>query len=235
MARLPRLALPGHPHFVIQRGHGRGPVFVDDADRRGYLAMLQEAAAGEEVAVHAYALLGHSARLLMTPASEMALSRTMQALGRRYVGAFNRRHGGRGTLWDGRFRAAVLDSPSSLIDVTRCIEQAPVREGLAAQATEWPWSSADHHAGLRRDTWLSDAAPYWALGNTPFEREAVYRRLLDEALSPERAAYLESAALHGWAIGPASFVQSLQGEVGRPLRPRSRGRPALPRGTSGND
>jgi putative transposase len=225
MARLPRLALPEQPHYVIQRGHARGAVFIDDEDRGAYLATLHEAAAAEQVAVQAYALLDQAVHVLLTPPSATALSRTMQALGRRYVGAFNRRHGGRGSLWDGRFRATVLDGATHLLDVMRCIEQAPVRAGLAAQALEWPWSSAAHHAGLRRDALLSDAAPYWDLGNTPFDREAAYRLLLDEALPPAVTDGLVSAALHGWALGPALFVQSLQADVERPLRPRPRGRP----------
>jgi putative transposase len=225
MARLPRLALPGHPHVVIQRGLGSAPVFLDDEDRRAYLAMLQAVAAAQGVAIHAYVLLPYAAQLLLTPASEQALSRTMQAQGRRYVGAYHRRHGGRGTLWDGRFRAAVIDEATQLLDVMRCLEQAPLREGLAAQALEWPWSSAAHHAGHRREALLADAAPYWALGNTPFEREAAYRRLLEEPLPRSRVEQIEAAALHGWALGPASFVQALQADVDRPLRPRPRGRP----------
>lgn len=226
MARLPRLALPEQPHYVIQRGHARGAVFVDDEDRRAYLATLHEVAAAEQVAVQAYALLDQAVHLLLTPAVATALSRTMQALGRRYVGAFNRRHGGRGTLWDGRFRATVLDGATHLLDVMRCIEQAPVRAGLVAEPLEWPWSSAAHHAGLRRDALLADAAPYWRLGNTPFDREAAYRGLLEDPLAPALAERLVEAALHGWVLGPALFVQSLQADVERPLRPRPRGRPA---------
>ena len=60
------------------------------------------------VALHAYALLDDAVQLLLRPPSDAALSRMMQALGRRYVAAFNRRHGRSGTLWDGRFRAGVV-------------------------------------------------------------------------------------------------------------------------------
>ena len=57
MARLPRLVLPGKAHHVVQRGHNAQPVFVDDEDRRQYLAALREAARSQAVVVHAYALL----------------------------------------------------------------------------------------------------------------------------------------------------------------------------------
>jgi putative transposase len=106
MARLPRLALPGRAHYIIQRGHRGGPVFDDDVDRRAFLDALREASAAHGVAVHAYALPAGEVQLLATPPSAAALSATMQALGRRYVGAYNRRHGQSGTLWDGRWRAA---------------------------------------------------------------------------------------------------------------------------------
>src|SRR5678815_4899747 len=109
MARLPRLVVPGLPHCVIQRGHNGQAVAVDDADRQAYLRALRDAAATHAVALHAYALLDAEVQLLVTPTGAPSLSRMMQELGRRYVSAYNARHARSGTLWDGRFRAAVIE------------------------------------------------------------------------------------------------------------------------------
>jgi putative transposase len=225
MARLPRLAVDGALHVVVQRGHNRQPVFADDADRQAYLAMLREVLRDHGVVLHGYALLEGEVWLVVQPAAAAALSRAMQALGRRFVAAVNRRHGRRGTLWDGRFRAAVVDERTQLLDVLVHVETKPVDAGLATHAAEWPWSSARHHLGLLRDPWLGEHALLWTLGNTPFERDSAWRRRLDAGLPPSRRQAIDDAALRGWALGPTAFATELAARAGRPVTRRPRGRP----------
>lgn len=225
MARLPRLDLADRLHLVIQRGRAGQPVFVGDDDRRRYLGALLESSRECAVAVHAYALMDDGVLLLATPVRANAIACCMQAVGRRYVKAFNHRHGRRGALWEGRYRTTVVDPASQLLACIRLIEQAPLRQGLVAQASEWPWSSAAHHAGRRRDALVTEHAAYWQLGNTPFEREARYLGESAIRLPDPEAENLLAAARHGWPVGPAAFFQSLAEATPRPLRPRPRGRP----------
>lgn len=226
MARLPRLAIAGLPHHVIQRGHNRQAVFADDEDRRAYLAALREAAALQRVAVHAYVLMDDHVHLLVTPPQAGALSKVLQAIGRRYVSAFNRRHGRVGTLWDGRFRATVLENGPHVLTCMRYIEQNPQRLVPPTAATDYPWSSAAHHLGQHRDSLVTDHAVYWALGNTPFERELGWRHLLDEPLSVAEVYAHTDSALKGWAMGSGAFLANLGATTERPMAPRPRGRPA---------
>jgi putative transposase len=139
MARLPRLALAGELHHVGLFGHNGGAVFIDSSDREAYLGMARQAALEQGVAVHAYALLDAEVQMLVTPARADALGRMIQSLGRRYVAAFNRRHGRRGTLWDGRFRSSVLEPAAWLLDATVLIETLAVEQGLVSQPGDWPW------------------------------------------------------------------------------------------------
>ena len=225
MARLPRLALAGHLHHLIHRGHNLQPIVLDDEDRKTLLAALQDSAATHKVAIHAYVVMPNHLHLLATPASDDGLSRMMQALGRRYVSAFNLRHGRVGTLWEGRFRAAPLEAESHLLAVMRSIELNPQRAGLSADPGDYAWSSAAHHLGRRRDPLVSDPAGFWALGNTPFERELAWRRWLEEGESELERQKLVDSALKGWPLGSAQFLQSLRELSTRPLMPRPRGRP----------
>ena len=78
MARPPRLALAGHAHLVSLYGHSAQPVFIDDDDRRQFLAALREAALQQQVAVHAYVLLEDHVHLLLTPATAAGLGALMQ-------------------------------------------------------------------------------------------------------------------------------------------------------------
>jgi REP-associated tyrosine transposase len=216
MTRLARLVVPGHAHLIIQRGHSGRPVFVDPKDRAAFLASLREAAAAAGVAVHAWALLEAEVQLLVTPAESSALGRMMQSLGRRYVGAYNRRHARSGTLWDGRFRCAVVEGGAMRLAALEWVD---------SQSTEPGITSAAQRTGGTRDGWLVDPPEFWALGNTPFEREAAYRRLLTQGVAKSIETSLRHAALGGWAVGSASFAIALAGSAKRPTRPRPRGRP----------
>jgi putative transposase len=216
MARLPRLVLPDHAHCVIQRGHGDRPVFADAADRAAYVAALREAAAAEGVRVHAWALLDSEVRLLATPPDAAALGRSMQAVGRRYVSAYNRRHGRSGTLWDGRFRCAVVEPGEMRLAVLRWIDGAASQPGV---------TTASQRLGGTRDGLVFDPPEVWALGNTPFEREAAYGALLDEGLPAGLAAEIRQRSLGGWALGSPRFLSWIGAQVERPAQPRAPGRP----------
>ena len=230
MARLPRLALAGHAHLVTLYGHSAQPVFVDDDDRRQFLAALRESALQQRVAVHAYVLLADHVHLLLTPELASGLGALMQGLGRRYGAAFNRRHQRFGALWAGRFCATVLQPGAFALEAMLFIDHHPVRSGVVAGVQDPAWSSAPHHLGLLRDPLITDNAAWWALGNTPFEREAAYRRLLDEGVQPARAQALAAAARKGWPVGDAGFLAGLAQHIDRPVQARPRGRPPGPAG-----
>jgi putative transposase len=220
MARLPRLSVAGWPHVLIHRGHNRQPVFLDDDDRRQFRQMLTEAVRAHAVAVHAYGWSDSEVRLLVTPAEADALSRLMQALGRRYGAYFNRRHARTGGLWDGRFRATVIDPEQHLLLCMRFVESA------APEGSEW--CSVPHHLGRRADPLITNHPRYWAIGNTPFEREAAYAKQVQQPLGLDLSQQVEEAALKGWPLGSPKFVVLLQDKTARRLAPRPRGRPPAP-------
>ena len=169
MARLPRLTLPQHPHHVIQRGNNRQVVFTDAEDFEKFLALLAEHSAKNQVQVHAYVAMPNHFHLLVTPASEEGLPKMMQSVGRAYAQYFNKRHQRTGTLWEGRYRATVLEAQTYLLRCMAFIDSNPVRSGMVAQAADYPWSSAAHWLGLRHDRMLSRTQPtgLWATPRLP--------------------------------------------------------------------
>ena len=222
MARLPRLVVPGEAHYLILRAQGGpggpdGPgICTDASDRVACLAALKEAATAEQVDVHAYALLPTELQLLATPAQAAGLGRLVQALGRRYVSAYNRRHQRRGSLWDGRYRCAVVEAGPLRLAVLRLIDGSGSEPGS---------TSAGQRSGGPRDGLVRDLPEVWQLGNTPFEREARYRELLAQGLAADEAAALRQAALGGWPLGTPAFAAALASRHARPTAPRPRGRP----------
>jgi putative transposase len=225
MARLPRLGVAGWPHLVVQRVHDGQLLARDDADRQALLDALREASRLYGLAVHAYTLAPDHLHLLATPGDDEALSLVMQALGRRYVAAFNRRHERQGGLWAGRYRAALLEPARYLLDAMVFVEQHAIRAGLVAKVEDDVWSSVRHHLGLRTDPLVSDHALFWALGNTPFEREASWRRRLEAGLPDQDRVAMAQAMHKGWALVSPELAAQLGATAGRRLLPRSRGRP----------
>ena len=227
MARLPRLTLAGHLHHVIQRGNNRQPIFADPEDRETILALLADNAPKHGVAVHAYVLMDNHFHLLVTPGTAEGLPRLMQAIGRRYVQYFNRRHARTGTLWEGRYRSTLLQPERYLLPCMAYLDLNPVRSGEVAQAADYPWSSHAHWVGLRHDRLLTPHALYWALGNTPFAREAAYGALVQAGIGVHVQEALTASALSGWALGEPKFLLDLQGDTPRRVTRGQAGRPPI--------
>lgn len=225
MARLARLALPGYPHHVIQRGNNRQAIFDSINDYQTLLELFEQNASKFDVLIHAYVLMGNHFHLLLTPQTSDGMPQMMQAVGRDYVRHFNRAHHRTGTLWEGRYRSTMIQSERYLLACMAYIDLNPVRAGLVSQAADYPWSSYSHYTGQRLDKWITPHDLVWGLGNTPFAREAAYAELVAAGIESDQQAALTEAVISGWALGDAEFVAELQkrtsrrvvkGVVGRP-------------------
>ena len=226
MARLARLSVAGMPHLLVQRSHHQQAGFIDDTDRILFRQLLGEAARCEGVALHAYGLFDREVRLLATPSTGEALGRMMQSLGRRYGGAFNRRHQRTGGLWEGRFRATVIEPERYLVAGMCYVEEESGLEGGSEAAVPVALSSSrGFHLGRWQDALVTDHPVFWALGNTPFDREAAYRGRLSTGLAPSERSELEQGVQKGWPVGSMQFVEMLSGRTSRRLAPLKRGRP----------
>ncbi len=227
MARLPRLDLPGIAQHIIQRGNDRQACFADDADYLHYRQELGEAALKHGCALHAYVLMTNHVHLLLTPGEPGAASRMMQAIGRRYVGCFNSRYGRTGTLWEGRFKAALVDSERYLLTCYRYIELNPVRARMVVHPGEYRWSSHHCNANGTDEARITPHPCYIALGAHPTERRETYRSLFDEALSPEETEALRAHTHQQRALGSDRFRAQIEALTQRTATLRPRGRPRV--------
>jgi putative transposase len=226
MARLPRLTLAAHPHHVIQRGNNRQPICMDAADFQVLKDVIAESARRYQVAVHAFVLMDNHFHLLVTPPTDEALPKMMQALGRSYVRYFNDRHQRSGTLWEGRYRSTLIDAERYLLACMAYIDLNPVRAGLVQQVADYPWSSYAHYAGSRADKLLTPHPLVWNLGNTPFAREVAYAQMVQAGIGQALQGAFTDAVLRGWAMGEGEFLDALQKKTPRRVRKGQPGRPA---------
>jgi putative transposase len=229
MSRLSRLHVPGFPQLILQRGNNGVSIFSDEADFSRYRDFLRNAAREVGLAVHAYVLMPDHVHLLVAAGEEGMAGSLMQRLGRRYVRYFNDRHARTGTLWEGRYRSTVIEPTQYLLACYRYIELNPVRAGLVSEASHYAWSSCRHHLGLASDPLLTDHECYWALGNTPFERQATYRAMLEAGEPPAELEAIRYAAHRGWMLGESALASDLG--ANRRASPLPKGRP--PRSSAG--
>ena len=227
MARLPRLTVPGYPHHIIQRGNNRQPIFTSTADYELLLALIDEHARKQQVAIHSYVLMSNHFHLLATPETAEGIPQMMQAIGRRYVRTYNMRHARTGTMWEGRYRSTLIQAERYLLACMVYMDLNPVRAGMVADPADYRWSSHLHYIGRRHDKLITPHPLYWELGNTPFARDEGYAALVRAGISDEQKRALTDATLRGWALGEPDYVADLQrrterrvikGQPGRPVR-----------------
>ncbi len=225
MARLPRLYLPDQPLHVIQRGNNREPIFATDADYHFYLLCLQEAAEVHGLTIHAYVLMTNHVHLLVTPASKLSLSKTLQSIGRLYVQYFNYTYQRTGTLWEGRYKSTLIDSERYLLTCMRYIEMNPVRAKMVAYPSDYPWSSYLANAQGVADVLIARHELYQRLGRSDEERESAYRQLFRAQVSKLDMDAIRDATNKGWVLGGSQFGEKVRALTDRRAIPMARGRP----------
>jgi len=225
MARLPRLDLAQVPQHVVQRGVDRQPCFARDDDYLQYRQELGEAALKHDCALHAYVLMTNHVHLLVTPAAPGGVSRLMQALGRRYVASFNARYQRTGTLWEGRFKSALVDSEHYALACYRYIELNPVRAGMVATAREYRWSSHACNALGQHESRISPHPAYLALGADNAARRVAYQTLVAQGLHENHANAIALHTRQQKPWGSDRFRREIEALTGRAVDVRPRGRP----------
>ena len=228
MARLPRYVIPGQPQHIIQRGNNRQAIFAADVDYQFFRDALVEAAEKHGLAIHAYVWMTNHIHLLATPELDDSISKVLQSVGRRYVQYFNFTYQRSGTLWEGRYRATVVDSEQYLLTLMRYIELNPVRAGMVAHPRDYAWSSYHHNAqgevGLNGD-WITGHREYLQLGRSAEERQGAYRQLFRGALAATDLETIRESTHKAWAMGGDRFKAKIEKLGQRRATSKGVGRP----------
>lgn len=225
MARLPRYVIPGIPQHIIQRGNNRQAIFVSEGDYTTYLAWLGESAQRYGLQIHAYVLMTNHVHLLATPTQADSVAKTLQSLGRRYVQYFNLNYKRTGTLWEGRYRATVVDAEDYLLACCRYVEMNPVRAGMVKSAAHYRWSSYRHNAQGQKDALIVEHDVYRHLGRSVQTRYEAYRSLFRDGDDDVTLRVIRESTHKGWALGNEHFRDKVEELAQRRATPLQRGRP----------
>lgn len=211
-----RLFIPGLTQHVIHRGNNRVEIFRCHRDYDVFLRMTYEAAVKHHLEIHAYALMPNHVHLMLTAPTAGALAKAIQAIGRRYVPFFNRRHERTGGLFEGRYRSFVIDEESYWANCMRYIELNPVRAGLVGAPEAYRWTSYRAHAMGEPSVLLTAHPLYLRLGETSAERSRSWRAFCEQGvpdteLSELRDAIQQGRILRGVEDGVGSGIGSALG------------------------
>ena len=223
MARQPRFVIPGQPQHVIQRGNNREVVFVADEDYQFYLEKLKDACDKYQCDTHAYVLMSNHVHLLITPHTKNGISKVMQTLGRYYVQYFNYQYRRTGTLWEGRYKATLLDSEQYLLTCSRYIELNPVRAGMVKSPEAYPWSSYQANALGKEDKLLVPHVVYQALGKGKAECCNNYRALFKYCIDKNQLNEIRNATNKSWVLGNDKFRAQIEALTNRQTTPKLKG------------
>lgn len=223
MARLPRFVIPDQPQHVIVRGNNRAEIFCADTDYQFYLEKLHLACDKHACKLHAYVLMTNHVHLLVTPQEEHSIGKAMQMLGRYYVQYYNHTYQRTGTLWEGRYKATLIDSEAYLLTCMRYIELNPVRAGMVAHPSEYPWSSYHCNAQGQPNGLITPQLEYRRLGKTDDERQAAYRQLFKSHIPESSLNEIRDATNKAWALGNDRFKQRIQKQLERRVEANARG------------
>jgi putative transposase len=147
----------------------------------------------------------------------------MQMLGRYYVQYYNYCYQRTGTLWEGRYKATLIDSESYLLTCMRYIETNPLRAGMVNDLADYPWSSYQCNALGQLSDLVVPHSEYLGLGITNEARQFNYKALFKHQLSENSITTIREATNKAWVLGSERFKQRIQEQLDRRVDPKLRG------------
>ena len=208
MGRPLRIEFPGAHYHVTTRGNERKEVFKSRRDREKFLYYLESAVMRYGAVIHAYCLLNNHYHLLMeTPSGN--LSQIMQHINGAYTNYFNTKRKRSGHLFQGRFKAILIEADEYVTELSRYIHLNPVRAGMVKRPEEYPWSSYRDYAGERSTPeWLKTGLVLGYFGNKGSDARGNYRKFVEDLLDKEYDSPL-NAVVAATMLGCAEFIQEI--------------------------
>jgi len=214
MPRAGRVYAPGGTMHVVARCNNREFFLTTPEDFAVLLAHLQEMRRTYEVTLYAYTLMSNHVHLLVQAPTTEALGRPLRWWMTETAKAFHKARGRRGHFWERRYRAVLVEDDLYALAALRYLDRNPVRAGLGADPTAYPWSSCAAYALGTPNPWLTFHPSYLALSPYPAVRQRHYRTLLAPSPDPTTDARDPRWSTQR-AVGSAAFVARYTPRRGR--------------------
>ncbi len=209
MARPLRIEYPGAVYHITSRGNAQARIFLKSEDRNNFISILSDTNERYNWLCHAYCLMDNHYHLLIETL-DPSLSKGMRHLNGVYTQTFNRNHKRVGHVFQGRFKAILVQKDAHLIELSRYIVLNPVRAKAAKKPEEWKWSSYKATAVGRQvpDCLTTD----WILGQFAANRKSArkeYRKFVESGITEKLSPWQK---LKGQIFfGSEEFIRSIKG------------------------
>ena len=204
MGRPLRIVYPGAYYHVTSRGNERKDVFMSQKDREQFLSYLESAVNRYDAVIHAYCLMSNHYHLILeTPSGN--LSKIMQHINGAYTNYFNLKRKRCGHLFQGRFKAILVEADEYAQELSRYIHLNPVRATIVNRPEEYRWSSYLDYTGERKcPDWLETSLILEYFGNGE-DRYGKYRIFVEEMLGSEYTSPF-TGVVASTILGSENFV-----------------------------
>lgn len=212
MARKPRIHSPGAVYHVILRGNCKQDIFFEDQDRYRFYLLLQEGTERFCHKVHAFCLMTNHIHLVVQVA-DIPLSRIMQNLSFRYTRWVNWRHDRSGHLFQGRYKAVLVDGDSYLLELVRYVHLNPVRAKMVKAPESYTWSSHRAYLGIETLPWLATEAGLSMFSRNQAQAVKAYSEFIRDGLAEgHRPGFHGEGNPDSRVLGDEGFVERMAGE-----------------------
>lgn len=210
MSRQLRIEYAGALYHITSRGNAQESIYRDDADRTEFLLILSKTCNRFNWYCHAYCLMGNHYHL-MIETKQANLSKGMKHLNGSYTQFFNRTHKRIGHVYQGRFKAILVEKNSHLLELSRYIVLNPVRARMVKSAQDWPWSSYRATTGMiNAHTCLSTDWLLSCFSKKQFKAQQAYRVFIEQGKNqPSPWENLKNQIY----LGSAEFVEEMQSKI----------------------
>lgn len=199
---------------------------MQSADYEYYLENLRQAKSDLLVKVFGYCLMTNHVHLLLAPNDDVSsISRMMKILAARQTRYVNKMEKRSGTIWDGRFKASLIDTDSYLLACYRYVDLNPVRAKIVNTPIEYRWSSFREHVSSTTVGWLDDAPSFLALGQTKAHRRVAYLDFVQQIIPQSQLQLIRSAIKRNQVTGSVKFQKQIADRTGQRISTRAQGRP----------
>ena len=227
MPRKARVLVPNCPHHIVQRGHNRKAVFLDDQDYQYYIENLKEWKEALGLKIYAWCLMTNHIHLVIEPGEDVgAISTLMKRVNGRQAAYVNKLEGRSGSLWEGRFKASPIERDAYLLACLRYVELNPLKARMVERLEHYPWSSYHERKGVVEWPVMDYDEIYLSLGENSQKRWASYRKFLSESISEKELNLIQQSVQRNQLTGGGRFTDEVQSRIGIRVERRGRGRPS---------
>ena len=210
MARPLRLELAGGLYHVTSRGNARGAIYLDDEDRLNWLELFNDVCSRFNWICHAYCLMTNHYHVVVETA-EGNLSKGMRQLNGVYTQNFNRRHQRVGHVFQGRYKAIMVEKDSYLLELSRYVVLNPVRAHMVNDVADWPWSS--YRAMMNQTAQLKCLEVNWLLSQFGSNKQHARVHYQDFVRAGIGLPPVWDKLNNQIFLGNQDFVTTLQGRI----------------------